>query len=267
MRIIHGSGRRMARMCRRLIRLSLPFRERARTADPGLAHWERVSTADWTRDIFLSYPTPSAVVNAPTQYQAIHDFYHSNKKVQREKLAEHFLVPQIGKPPYVVRPLRHERGEGFEVVTTLPAKTKETTHYWSSLWHRSSEYRVFFVRGEKVLTLLKRVPEGTRQDIPWSHGVSSFVTVHDETHDRLRHTKFYEKAAQFLAAYPFQFLCVDVLYHACSHRVVEVNFSPNITISENLNTLAEKLSAPFLHDSRTVRSIPSSRASSANVHT
>lgn len=259
MNIIHGSGRRMARMCRKVIRLSMPFRIRKQSASPAIRPWTNVD-ADWNRDLFLAYPPIEHVRNAPSQYAALRSFFQSNKKEQREKLAEHFLVPKIGKPPYVVRPLRHERGEGFEVVTKLPPETKASTHYWSSLWHRSSEYRVFFVRGEKVLTLLKRVPDGTRQDIPWSHGVSSFVTVHDEAHDRLRHTKFYEKAASFLAAYPFHFLCVDVLYHDCNHRVVEVNFSPNITIVENLNSLAEKLSAPFLHDTRIRSGLTTARA-------
>lgn len=260
MRIIHGAGQRMARMCRRLIRRTMPFVARKQSAEPSLSHWEGNRCFFWDQDLFLAYPEPTRIQNAPPQYRSLYDFYHANKKIQRDKLGEYFLVPKIGKPPYVVRPLRHERGEGFEVVTALPPETKKATHYWSSLWTRSCEYRVFFVRGAPVLTLLKRVPEGTRQDIPWSHGVSSFVTVHDKEHDRLRHTKFYEKAQTFLTAFPFHFLCVDVLYHDCSHRVVEVNFSPNITIVDNLNTLATALSSPYLHASRNRNSLPTACA-------
>lgn len=237
-------------MCRRLIRVSTPRIMRRKIALPLLAPWDIAMAYHWNEDLFLAYPPSSQVVGKPETYQSLYDFYHANKKIQREKLAEYFLVPKIAKAPYVVRPLRHERGEGFEVVNELPPETKASTHYWSSLWHRSCEYRVFYVRGEKVLTLLKRVPEGTRQDIPWSHGVSSFVTVHESDNDRLRHTKFYEKAQAFLAAYPFHFVAIDVLYHDCSHRVVEVNFSPNITIEQNLSTLASKLSQPFLYDQR-----------------
>lgn len=233
-------------MCKRHIRgVRRPFH----TA-PLLVRWDHPASSDWNADIFLGYPPSESVSNPPSQYQALYDFYHSNKKFQWDKCAEHFQCPKIGKPPYVVRPLRHERGEGFEIASTLPPDTKAATHYWRSLWHRSSEYRVFFVRGEKVLTLLKRVPEGTDQNIPWSRGVSSFVTVHDTDNDRLRHTKFDEAAKSFFSAYPFHFIAIDVLYHDCKHRVVEVNFSPNISIPANLSLLARSLSSPFVRHDR-----------------
>lgn len=248
MHIVHGAGQRMARMCRRIIRCSMPPRVRGTVHGPDLCGWRGSRSFFWDKDLLLAYPDAACVEGRPSQYQALHDFYHANKKIQRDKLSEYFLVPKVGKPPFVVRPLRHERGEGFEVVQTVPEASKAGTNYWASLWHRTCEYRVFYVRGEKVLTLLKRVPEGTRQDIPWSHGVSSFVTVHESNNDRLRHTKFYEKAKVFLKDYPFHFIAIDVLYHDCAHRVVEVNFSPNITISANLDILARSLSGPFLYD-------------------
>lgn len=102
---------------------------------------------------------------------------------------------------------------------------------------------MFFVYGKKNITLLKRVAPDTRQDIPWNAGVSSFVTVHDPEHDRLRHSKFYECAAAFFKDYPFHLCAVDVLYKQNKHRVVEVNFSPGVLIEDNLLTLSRALLA------------------------
>lgn len=246
--IIHGAGQRLARMCRKLLTVK-QARKRVR---PALQHWKTNSQADWNTDLFLAYPHPSLVQHAPPQYQALHDFYIGNKYDQWQECRKFWRCPEIEGPPYVVRPLRHERGEGFEISQTLPPDSRKTTHYWRSLFHRSCEYRVFFAHGHKVLTLLKRVPGGTDQEIPWNVGISSFVTVHNHECDRLRHSKFYEKAEAFLAAFPFKFLCVDVLYSKHRHRVVEVNFSPNISIVDNLNLLATKMVEPHLshHDRR-----------------
>lgn len=194
---------------------------------------------DWAKDIFLAYPP--AVQNAPSTYAKLHSFFTANKRDQWHVLREYFRCPEIKNPPYVVRPLRHEGGQGFEITNTLPDESRSRTHYWRSLWERSCEYRVFFAYGKPVLVLLKRVPDGTRQDIAWNAGVSSFVTVHDREHDRLRHSKFYQCAEKFFADYPFHLVAVDVLYKQQKHRVVEVNFSPGVTIPENLTLLAKAL--------------------------
>lgn len=235
MNIVHGAGRRLPSKCRIRLRERVT---RTKFRYPKLVHWKDTVRSDWNEDLFFAYPDPSLVDNKPPSYEKLHAFYIGNKKEQWDILKEYFKCPEIGKAPYVVRPLRHEGGEGFEVVDTLPPPEKARTHYWRSLWERSCEYRVFFVRGHKVLTLLKRVPEGTPQNIPWNVGVSSFVTVHDDEHDRLRHSKFYEKAEAFFQALPFQFICVDVLYKQHKHRVVEINFSPNVSIDENIVRLA-----------------------------
>lgn len=247
MKLVHGLGRRLPKICRRLLRQ----RVLGNWVRPPLVHWKSSASFDWNQDLFLAYPQPSTVQNKPAQYDALHQFYISNKRDQWHKLKEYFRCPEIDAPPYVVRPLRHERGEGFEISETLPPESRASTHYWRSLWERSCEYRVFFVRGEKVLVLLKRVPDGTSQRVPWNVGISSFVTVHDSENDRLRHSKFYEKAQAFFKDFPFHFLCVDVLYRKQRHRVVEVNFSPNISIQPNLDELAKKLVEPYLaHDHR-----------------
>lgn len=242
MRIIHGSSRRLARALRR----AGPF-ERLRSGlkrfTTEFLRWDENPRYqyDWSSDLFLAYPDQRLVLNAPAQYAAMKEFYNGNKYQQWQKLKEFFRTPEFEDPPYVRRPLRHEGGVGFEIVQDRPAQDHDSRFYWRSLWQRSCEYRVFFVRGQKVLTLLKRVPEGTPQNIAWNHGVSSFVTVTDPENDRLRHSRFYEKATEFFAAYPFHLCAVDVLYRQQRHRVVEVNFSPGVLIPDNLRTLTTAL--------------------------
>ncbi len=230
--VIHGSRTRLARELRKKHR----FRRRDFKTSPD--------TFDWNLDTFLAYPDPSKVKNAPAKYAEMRAFFSANKKEQWEVLKKYFMTPEIDKPPYVVRPLRHEGGIGFEIVNELPNESRAATHYWRSLWKRECEYRVIFVKGKKTITLLKRVPAGTAQDIAWNAGVSSFVTVHDHENDRLRHTKFYEKAEAFFKDYPFHLVAIDVLYRDCKHRVVEVNFCPGVLIPENLELLLNQ----FKHD-------------------
>lgn len=231
--IVHGSRSRLAKRLRGLSKF------------PRVSYRDPSVRCDWTRDIFLAYPPPAQVENAPKNYADLHAFFIADKYDQWQVLKKFFRTPEIEKPPYVVRPRRHEGGEGFEVVKEIPAKERERTHYWRSLWKRDSEYRVIFIRGVKELVLLKRVPEGTSQEIPWNAGVSSFVTVHDGEHDRLRHSLFYKKAEEFFKEYPFHFCAVDVLYKDAKHRVVEVNFSPGVMIPDNFNHINFQLLSPY----------------------
>lgn len=241
MKVLHGSSRCLARAIRRAGTFLRLRRGKRRFTTP-LHRWDEPGvTADWNNDIFLAYPDANRVSNAPAQYQAMVDFYRANKYEQWQKTKEFFMCPEFKNAPFVQRPLRHEGGEGFTIVQDRPAADHNANFYWRSLWERSCEYRVFFVRGRKILTMLKRVPPGTAQDIAWNHGVSAFVTVHDEENDRLRHSKFYEKAKEFFAAFPFHLCAVDVLYRKQRHRVVEVNFSPGVMIEDNLATLTQAL--------------------------
>lgn len=241
--IVHGSQKRLARALRRATRGKMPRLQR-----PILMDYKGMlpEPPQWGRDIFLVYPEASNVRCAEDQkatYTRLAAFFRMNKREQWYELRKYFKTPEIEKPPYVVRPLHHEGGVGFEIVNELPPKEREATHYWRSLWERSCEYRVIFIRGKKALVLLKDVPENTPQNIPWNHGVSSFVTVHNHDNDRLRHSKFYECAEKFFADYPFDVLAVDVLYRKQRHRVVEVNFGPGIHIPENQDLIINTLLA------------------------
>lgn len=240
MNIYHGSSKTLARAVRKAGPF-LTLRNGKRRFISPRYRWDdgHAPVADWSRDVLLAYP--DRCQNAPEVYPKLVEFYRGNKFQQWQVCKDYFECPKIDKPPYVVRPLRHEGGIGFEVTDTLPPEARSKTHYWRSLWERSCEYRVFFVYGKPVLTLLKKVPEGTAQNIPWNAGVSSFVTVHDHDNDRLRHSKFYEKADAFFKALPFHLCAVDVLYRKHRHRVVEVNFSPGVLIDANLQTLTTAL--------------------------
>lgn len=244
MRVIHGSSRCLARAIRRAGPF-LRLRRGLKRFTTEMIRWDAATSVpfNWNQDVFLAYPDPRLVTNAPESYPAMKEFYNGNKYQQWQKLREFFRTPEFEDPPYVRRPLRHEGGIGFEIVRDRPPADHDSRFYWRSLWERSCEYRVFFVKGKKVLTLLKRVPEGTAQDIAWNHGVSSFVTVTDHENDRLRHSRFYEKAAEFFAALPFHLAAVDVLYRQQRHRVVEVNFSPGVLIPENLKLLTTALTS------------------------
>lgn len=242
MKIIHGSSRCLARAVRRAgPHLTLRLGKK-RFLSP-LFRWDSpdLHRADWNTDLFLAYPDAAKCTNTPSNYSDLVSFYRGNKYEQWQVLKEFFQTPKFDQPPFVRRPLRHEGGVGFEIVNQKPAADHDSRYYWRSLWRRDAEYRVFFVRGKKVLTLLKRVPSGTSQDIPWNAGVSSFVTVHDHENDRLRHSKFYAKAEEFFKTYPFHLCAVDVLYRTASHCVVEVNFSPGVLIEDNLRTLTQAL--------------------------
>jgi len=204
--------------------------------------WNRPTRrpADWNRDILLA-PTLRTPRNAPQQYGDLLDFFRKNKLGQWRILDEYFDTPQLGEPPYVVRPLRHFGGAGFEIATTLPPPERAATHYWRSLWKRNREYRVIFVHGKPVINLLKRVPEGTSQELAWNHGVSSFVTVRDQANDRLKNTTFFADAEAFFEDFPFHLLAVDVLYRKGTYAVVEVNFAPRIDLPANLDLVKNAL--------------------------
>ena len=248
--IFHGSRDRFARRVRRFVRLATMTR-RQRAANPLSAECLNARVTGgrqygWPDGLFLGLPPPEAVVVAPPKYAEMERFYRSNKRDQWHVLREYFRCPEINDPPYVIRPLQHEGGAGFQVSDTLPEESLSRTHYWRSLWPRSCEYRVLFAHGKPCVVLLKRVPEGTPQNCAWNAGVSSFVTVHDQEHDRLRHSKFYQCAEKFFADYPFHFLAVDVLYRKQRHRVVEVNFTPGVTIPANRDRLIQALAQLFL---------------------
>ena len=202
---------------------------------------------DFNRDVFIKFPNQRVVDNAPPSYSEMFSFNWSDKFNQWLMLSGFMNTPQLAEPPYVIRPRNHHAGRGFRVVDTMPDLPHTHTHYTRSLFKRRWEYRVIFVRGRKCVVMNKQVPEDIAQDKPWNHDHgSTFVTVRDESNDRLRHTQFYQHADRFLQVYPYHLIAFDVLLNKeqgqeWEYAVTEVNFSPGLEIPENLTTISNAL--------------------------
>lgn len=198
---------------------------------------------DWNEDLFLSFPSDTSIPinHVPDSYFRMRDFFRANKYGQWKRLEEYFDTPQLGEPPYVIRPLRHFGGAGFEISDTPMDISRSATHYCRSLWKRNREYRLIYCHGKLTLNLLKRVNEGTPQNVAWNHGVSRFVTVTDAANDRIKNTSFFEDVKPFLTDYPFHFISFDLLYRKKKYALVEVNFSPGVTIQANQLKIKEAL--------------------------
>jgi hypothetical protein len=147
---------------------------------------------------------------------------------------------------YIVRPLRHSRGEGWRT-TEDPTDFIEGQEYIQAVYPKNHEYRVIAVRGEPLITLLKRVPEGFPRSQPWNHSNgSSFVTVNDLSLDRLRHTNVYDLIRSSKLLQSIDLAGIDIMYRRENeYAVTEVNLCPSLQIPPNL----EKVS-------RYVRSLP-----------
>lgn len=92
------------------------------------------------------------------------------------------------------------------------------------------------VRGEPLVTLLKRVPEGFPRSQPWNHANgSSFVTVTDPSLDRLRHTDVYERIRSSRLLQLIDLAGIDIMYRRENEYVIaEVNLCPSLQIPSNL---------------------------------
>lgn len=184
-------------------------------------------------------------------------FRLAHKAGQRRRLEDMGIrTPNSYEPngKWVVRPLNHHGGRGFEVMEQ-EEKPRYRGKYSSPVFNRTHEYRVVYLRGERMFTLLKRVDEGMPQDVPWNHsGGSSFVTVNNWDNNRLRHTTFFEDFEgqvgwpdgrqtffNSLESTP-HLVGVDVLYNHSNrtYAVCEVNFAPGLTIENNLNAIVTK---------------------------
>jgi hypothetical protein len=140
---------------------------------------------------------------------------------------------------YVVRPLRHSQGIGYRI-TSDPLDFEEGKEYISRLYPKAHEYRVIFVYGTPLITLLKRVPEDIDRDGPWNHAAgSSFVTVTGPTKNRLRHFDVVEKLRAFEVVQTAHLVGADIMLgpDKSGYAVTELNFCPSITIPSNLERI------------------------------
>lgn len=140
---------------------------------------------------------------------------------------------------YIVRPLRHSRGEGWRI-TEDPTDFTEGQEYIQAVYPKNHEYRVIAIRGEPLITLLKRVPEGFPRSIPWNHANgSTFITVSDPSYDRLRHTNVYEIIRSSTLLRTIDLAGIDIMYRRENEYVIaEVNLCPSLHIPANLEKVA-----------------------------
>jgi hypothetical protein len=217
----------------------------------------------WFKDFFLYYPHIEELeethTNAWTQtqldtYRSCRDFQSSNKPTQRGYLAEAgFRTPATytlhsdcigdddGVEHYVVRPLRHSRGLNYRIIDDPTTGWDPQTEYISELYPKRHEYRVIVSRGVPIITLLKRIPEGLSSSLPWNHANgSTFITVTDPQHNRLRHTNVYDIIRSSTLLRGFDLVGLDVMYgREGDYRVCELNLCPAMTINTNLQKVAQ----------------------------
>jgi hypothetical protein len=150
-------------------------------------------------------------------------------------------VHDLGYPSrtYIVRPLRHTQGRGWRT-TDDPTDFIEGQEYIQAVYPKNHEYRVIAVRGEPLITLLKRVPEGFPRSQPWNHtNGSSFVTVTDPYLDRLRHCDIYDRIQSSPLLRSIDLAGIDIMYRReGEYAVAEVNLCPSLQIPTNLEKVA-----------------------------
>jgi hypothetical protein len=209
---------------------------------------------DWSLDFFLSYRFPSSeVLNATEDYTRLHLFYCSSKRDQRTILAEDGIKVPNSYPSekYIVRPLRHFAGRDYRV-TEDDSDFDPQLEYLSPWFPKTSEYRIIYSKGQPIVTLLKRVPEGLSNLEPWNHdNGSSFVSIHQHENNRLRHTTVYQDLSRSKIIQSAHLTAIDVLYckqqrlQKPRYAVCEVNFCPSLTIPDNLERLQSYVHSSF----------------------
>lgn len=239
---------------------------------------------DWSRDFFLMYPQPETVTNANEQYTKTYLFARGTKRDQRLHLQNiGFPVPTLYSPTdtipegtYIARPFRHSGGRGYRIIRGTPIPSSSTvrngptealatsteesqnncwnpaTEYLQEFYPKNHEYRIVVCKGTPLLTLLKRVPEGLSNELPWNHSQgSSFVTVNEWSNNRLRHTNIYDLISQNQEFFQHIDLCgLDVMlsnHHPQPYVVTEINFCPSVTIPDNLSRIAQHVQGSILH--------------------
>ena len=147
---------------------------------------------------------------------------------------------------FIIRPLRHSQGQGWRL-TSNPTDFREGAEYVQEVYEKTSEYRVLAVFGRPLITLLKRVPEGTPANQPWNHAVgSTFITVYNPNLNRLRHTNIFELIESTPLFKGIGLAGVDIMYKSRSdYAVSEVNLCPSLSIPSNLEEVASYVASLY----------------------
>ena len=208
---------------------------------------KRHQQPDWEKDFFLSYLSPpNETLNSTQQYTQLHNFYCSNKRDQRQTIEDSGIRTPSSYPThkFIVRPLHHYGGRDYRV-TQDHHDFNPQSEYISNFFPKNSEYRIIFVKGQPLITLLKHAPEGVSNELPWNHrNGGSFITVNNEKNNRLRHTSCLADLLKFPIIQNAHLCAVDILYRRRQYAVLEINFCPSITIQDNLERIREHVYPP-----------------------
>jgi hypothetical protein len=204
---------------------------------------------DYARDFFLALPPrdqyPNLISNVPPVYDFLSTFYTSSKSVQRTYISSSGLkTPEsYASSAYIVRPLRHFGGHNYRI-TEDPEDYNPTTEYISPAFPKWREYRVVFVLGTPLILLRKKPGPDSGPFDPWNHTTgSSFQTVNNREESPLSSSSFFTDAASFCVLRDTHLVAVDVLLsEQRDYAVTEVNFSPAVSIPNNIEVIAHHVS-------------------------
>jgi hypothetical protein len=171
----------------------------------------------------------------------------------RQDVAASWLVPRTEEPSldnprgqregaetptFIVRPLRHAGGIGFRLTKT-PTDFIPGQEYVQRLFPKTREYRLIYVKGTFLVTLRKKVPEGTPRDQPWNHSAGAvFKTINPET-CKLADTDCLSRLSANPIIKSAHIVAVDVLWNLSGYVVAEFNSCPGLSIETNLSRIAQ----------------------------
>lgn len=227
---------------------------------------------DPKRDLFLAYPPPSKILpqslaleGQTASYHNLYDFFSYDKYHQRRRLYNSGVKVPLTKglcvmtewdagDQCVLRPKSHMAGSGFEIVRGDHVYNT-STHYLSQQVIRTHEYRVIYAHGKRVCTLIKVMPEGISQDVPWTlanGAVFKDIGNRWDTH-RLHTRGAYEALDAFYVCKDAHLCAVDVALTEDSYVVFEINFCPSLKVEARLAKVAQAIKAhraiqPPVHD-------------------
>lgn len=218
-------------------------------------------TYDWKQDFFMAYPPINMVANAPEHYLEMRGLYAANKLTQRQWLhSQGFSVPRThtrlnepfgdsvrarGNAEFVVRPLRHYGGFEYRI-TRDSSDFDPQCEYLSEVFPKRWEYRVILLKGNPIVTLLKKTVRKVDFNQPWNHSHGAyFVTCRTYTNDRLRWTNVYDKLQECSVLQSLHLVAFDIMLgdrhelglRRTPYAICEMNFCPALTIPSNLEAI------------------------------
>lgn len=142
---------------------------------------------------------------------------------------------------FVVRPMHHMKGHHYRL-THDPGSFQTGSEYVSEVFRKTREYRVIFIKGNPLVVLRKKVPEGTDPEAPWNHATGSFFqTVNDVPACMLSRGDFFARMRDCPLVRDAHIVGVDVLWNKYGYVVCEFNAAPALTIENNLQKVVDFL--------------------------